>query len=93
MASSSSNAGNEASGSQNPQTHEGNRLCINMVKSHINVATRYHNYSSSQVVPGLESSPPLETPLHIEKPKPLPHIWKGVLKCSTQNPNARASQN
>jgi hypothetical protein len=64
-----------------------------MVKSQINVATRSHDYSSSQVVPGLESPPPLETPLQIENPEPLPHILKGVLKCSTHNPNARASQN
>jgi hypothetical protein len=93
MASSSSNARNAVSGSQNPPTHEGDRLCINMVKSQINVATRSRDYSSSQVVPGLESPPPPEMPLQIENPEPLPRILKGVLKCSTHNPNARASQN
>jgi hypothetical protein len=60
MASSSSNAKNAVSGNQNPPVHEDDRLCINMVKSQINVATRSHDYSSSQVVPGLESPPPPE---------------------------------
>ena len=31
--------------------------------------------------------------LHIEKLEPLPRIPKGVIKCSTHNPNARATQN
>jgi hypothetical protein len=31
--------------------------------------------------------------LQIEKPELPPHIPKGVLKCSTHNPNARATQN
>jgi hypothetical protein len=47
MASSSSNAKNAASGNQNPLMHEGDRLCVNMVKYLINVATRSRNYSSS----------------------------------------------
>jgi hypothetical protein len=64
-----------------------------MVKFEVNVATRSHNYSSSQTVPGLESPPPPETPLDIEKLEPLPHIPKGVLKRSTHNPNVRAAQN
>jgi hypothetical protein len=93
MASSSSNARNVASGSQNPPTQDNDHLCINMVKSEVNVATRSHDYSSSQTVPGLESPPPLEMPLQIEKPEPPPHILKGVLKHSTHNPNARATQN
>jgi hypothetical protein len=45
-------------GIKNPPTHEGDHLCVNMVKSQINVATRSHDYSSSQVVPGLDSPPP-----------------------------------
>jgi hypothetical protein len=32
-------------------------------------------------------------PLQIKKPEPPPRIPKGVLKCSTHNPNARAAQN
>jgi hypothetical protein len=65
-----------------------------MVNSQVNVATRSHDYSSSQTVPGLESPPPpLETHLHIEKLGPPPRILKGLLKLSTHNPNARASQN
>jgi hypothetical protein len=47
MASISSNARNAASGSQNPPAQDGDRLCINMVKSQVNVATRSHNYNSS----------------------------------------------
>jgi hypothetical protein len=93
MASSSSNAKNVASGSQNPPTQDGDHLCINMVKYEVNVATRSHDYSSPQTVPGLESPPPPETPLQIEKPEPPPHIPKGVLKRSTHNPNARATHN
>jgi hypothetical protein len=31
--------------------------------------------------------------LQIEKTEPLPHIPKGVLKCSAHNPNARGTQN
>jgi hypothetical protein len=64
-----------------------------MVKFEVNVATPSHDYSSPQTVLGLESPPPPEMPLNIEKPKPPPRILKGVLKCSTHNPNARASHN
>jgi hypothetical protein len=64
-----------------------------MVKSQIDVATRYHDYGSSQTVIVLESPPPLETPLHIKNPKPLPCILKGVLKHSAHNHNARVAQN
>ena len=63
MASSSSNATNVAGGNQNPLVHEGDHLCVNMVKSQINVATLSRDYSSSQDVPSLESPPPLEMPL------------------------------
>jgi hypothetical protein len=93
MASSSSNAENVASGSQNPPAQDGDRLCINMVNSQVNVATGSRNYSSPQNVPSLESPPPPETPLHIKKIEPLPRIPKGVLKCSTHNPIARFAQN
>jgi hypothetical protein len=46
MASSSSNAENVASGSQNPLTQDSDRLCINMVKYELNTATQSHDYSS-----------------------------------------------
>jgi hypothetical protein len=47
MASNSSNLGNVMSGNQNPMTHEGDHLCVNMFKYHINVATRFRDYISS----------------------------------------------
>jgi hypothetical protein len=93
MALSSSNARNAVSGNQNPLAHEGDYLCVNMVKSQINVATRSRGYVSSQTILGLEPPPPSKTPFQIENPYPFPHILKGVLKHSTHNPNARASQN
>jgi hypothetical protein len=58
MASSSLNVGNVASGSQNPSTEDDDHLCINMVKSEVNIATWSRNYSSPQIVPSLESPPP-----------------------------------
>jgi hypothetical protein len=75
------------------RTQDGDHLCINMVNSQVNVATRSRDYSSPQTVPGLEYPPPLEMPLQIEKLEPPPRILKGVLKCSTHNPNARATHN
>jgi hypothetical protein len=92
MTSGASNTRNASSGSQNPSAHDGGHQCINMVRSEISVATRTHDYGSSQPVLGPEPPPP-ETPLQIDKPEPLPHILKGVLKCSAHNPNARATQN
>jgi hypothetical protein len=47
MGSSSSNAGNAESGNQNPPAHEGDNICVNRIKSQINVATQSHDYSSS----------------------------------------------
>ena len=64
-----------------------------MVKYEVNVGTRSRNYISPHTIPGLESPPPLETPLQIKKLEPPPHIPKGVLKFSTHNPNVRAAQN
>jgi hypothetical protein len=93
MALGSSNTENVSSGSQNPLTHEGGHICVNMVKSQIDVATRSHDYGSSQTVVGPESPPPPETPLHIENLEPMPCILKGVLKRSAHNPNSRAAQN
>jgi hypothetical protein len=47
MASSSSNAKNVVSGIQNPPTQDDDCLCINMVNSQVNLATRSHDYSYS----------------------------------------------
>jgi hypothetical protein len=64
-----------------------------MVNEKVNVATRSQDYIYSKAIPGLDSPPPApETNLQIEKPEPLPHIPKGVLKHSTHNINDRASQ-
>jgi hypothetical protein len=93
MASRSSNVINVASGNHNSLVHDGNHLCINMVKSQINVATQSQDYSSSQTFPSIESPPPPKVPMQIEKPEPLPRILKGVLKCSTHNLMARATYN
>jgi hypothetical protein len=88
----SSNTGNASSGSQNTSTHDAGNQCINMVRSRISVTTRTHDYGYWKLVLGLEL-PPLKTPLQINKPKPLPHVMKGVLKHSTHNPNAIAAKN
>jgi hypothetical protein len=65
-----------------------------MVDAKIYIATRSRDYSSSKASTSLEAPPPPpEMNLHIEKPEPPPRIPKGVLKHSTQNPNARATQN
>jgi hypothetical protein len=74
------NTKNASRGSQNSLTHEGGHLCVNMVKSQIDVATRSCDYIYLETVVGLESPPPLEIPLHIENMEPLPCIMKGVLK-------------
>jgi hypothetical protein len=88
-----SNTENASSGNKNHSAHEGDRLYVNMVKSEIDVATRSHDYGSSQTLIGPESPPPLETPLQIENPEPSPRILKQVLKFPIHNPNAKASQN
>jgi hypothetical protein len=94
MASISSNDKNIAGGSQNPLLQDDNHLCIIMVDEKINVATQSRDYSSSQDIPCLESpSPHPKMNLQIEKTNPPPRILKGVLKCSTHNPNARAAHN
>jgi hypothetical protein len=93
MALGTSNTGNASSGSENPSAYEGGHLCVNMVKSQIEVATRSRDYGSSWTIVGSKSPPPPETTLQIEKLEPSPRIAKGVLKRSTNNPNSRASQN
>jgi hypothetical protein len=93
MASSSSNVGNVASGSQNPPTQDNDRLCINMVKSQVNVATRSGDYSLFIDCSRSRVSPSSGDTFTDQKTRALPHILKGVLKHSTHNPNARTTQN
>jgi hypothetical protein len=66
MALGAPNTKNGPRGSQNPLEHEDGHLYVNMVEYYMDVSTRYYDYGSSQNVVGLESPPPLETPLHIE---------------------------
>jgi hypothetical protein len=81
-------------GIQNPQSQDGNRVCINMVDAKIDIATLSRDYRSSKASTSLEAPPPHPNMnLHIEKLEPLPRILKGVLKFYTQKPNARAAQN
>ena len=58
------------------------------------VVTHAKDHGSSEPDLGKEP-PPTKSPLRIEnptdKPKSVPHIPKGVLKCSGHNPNARFS--
>jgi hypothetical protein len=93
MASGTSNIVNVSSRIKNPSAHEGGHICVNMAKSHINVATRSHDYGSSHTVVGPEPPPSAKAPLQISKSKPLPHIPKGLLKCFAYNPNAKSTQN
>jgi hypothetical protein len=94
LASSSSNTGKASGGSQNPPSQDGDYVCINMVDTKIDIATRSQDYGSSKASTSLEAPPPSsEMNLQIEKPKPPPHIPKGVFKLSTHNPNAKATQN
>jgi len=44
--------------SQNQQSQDGDRLCINMVDAKIDITTRSQDYSYKQTIPGLESPPP-----------------------------------
>ena len=76
-------------GNQNPPEANSGQGCINMMTA-AKVLTRTKDYGSTQPDLGKEPSPP-ENPLHIEKPtnkpKAPPHIPKGVLKRSRNNPN------
>jgi hypothetical protein len=73
MASGTSNTRNALGGGQNPPAHDGVHQCMNMVRSEISIATRTHDYGPPQPTLGTEP-PPLETPLQIDKPDPMPHI-------------------
>ena len=77
-------------GHQNPSNVEAGHSCINMILVS-NVVKRAKDYGSSQPKLGKEHTPP-EVPLHIEKPKVIPRIPKGLLKCSAHNPNAQDAQ-
>jgi hypothetical protein len=63
-----------------------------MVKYEVSIATRAHDYGSSQPIIGPEP-PPMEKTLHIDKLEPLPCISKGALNLSTHSPNSRVTQN
>lgn len=65
-----------------------------MVRSHVDVATRSHDYGDLDPSKAKGASDILE-PLHIERQvvEPIPRIPKGSKKCSTVNPNARAARN
>jgi hypothetical protein len=63
MALGTSNTKNVSSEIQNPSEHERDHLCVNMVKSQIDVAARSHDYGSSQTFIGPKSPPPPKTPL------------------------------
>jgi hypothetical protein len=94
LASSSSNAENAPSGSQNPPPQDGDHISINMVDVTFDISTRSRDYGSSKSSTSLEAPPPPpEMNLQIKKLEPLPRIPKGVFKCSTHNPNARVTQN
>jgi hypothetical protein len=94
LASSSSNARNAPGGIQNPPLQDGDRVCINMVDTKINIATCSQDYDSSKASTSLESPPPPPgMNLQIEKPNPSPRILKGVFKHFTHTPNSRAAQN
>jgi hypothetical protein len=66
MASGNSNTGNVSSESQRPSAHDGGHLSVNMVKSHIYVATQSCDYGSSKNVMGLESPPPPKNPCRLK---------------------------
>jgi hypothetical protein len=47
MTSWASNTGNASSRSQNPLTHDGGYICVNMVKSEVSVTNQIRDYVSS----------------------------------------------
>lgn len=63
-----------------------------MMSSHVDVATRSHDYGEPK---SSKAKVTLDVPesLHIERPvvDPIPWMSKGSTKCSTINPNARAT--
>jgi hypothetical protein len=67
MTSGSYNTASASSGIQNPSTHDGGHLCVNMVKSKFSVANQTQDYDSSQPIFGPDPPPP-ETPFYIDKP-------------------------
>lgn len=65
-----------------------------MMKSHVNVATRVHDYGEIETSK-VKYVPETTNPLPIKRPstKSIPQISKGSAKHSTINPNARVAQN
>jgi hypothetical protein len=58
LALSSLNAENVLRGGQNPPPQDGDRVCINMVNTKIDIATRSRDYTSSKDSTSLEAPPP-----------------------------------
>ena len=79
-------AGNTFGGNKDPLNVKGGHGCINMMSA-TNVVTHKKGYGPSQPKLGKDLVP-LEKPLHIDKPKDIPCIPKGVLKCLGHNTNA-----
>ena len=82
-------------GTQNPPEVTPAHGCINMVKA-TKVVRCVKYYGSSQPDLVKKIDPPkgslqIENPTN--KPKFMPRIPKGVLKCSGNNPNAQAAKN
>jgi len=63
-----------------------------MVRSHVDVTTRSHDYGELKP---LKAKTTFDIPesLHIERSivEPIPRMLKGSTKCSTINPNVRAT--
>ncbi len=88
LASANSNLGNSVGGNQEGD----NSSNVFMMGSHINVATRSHDYG--EVEASKDKSVLVTTdPLHIERPfvESIPQIPKGSSKRATINSNARAA--
>ena len=64
-------------GHKNPPNAKGGHGCINMMLV-ANVVKHAKDYDSSRPNVGKETTP-IEVTLHIDKPKGIPHISKGVL--------------
>ena len=90
MASRNVDSGSASGGNQNLSNAEGGLSCIDMMST-TNVVTCKKDNGLSQHNLDKYPSPP-EKPFHIDKPKDIPCIHKGVLKCSSHKPNDQATQ-
>ena len=70
--------------------NEGFHRYMNIISAK-NFVTWVKYYVSSQPDLGKETTP-TKLCLHINKPQVRPHIRKGVLKCSGNNPNSKATK-